>query len=63
MILVLLGLKWPDWASPSFDLIAKANASMAVFSAGITLSSVKIVINWQALLGSILKLIVMPHWR
>lgn len=60
VILVLLGLKWPDWASPSFDLIAKANASMAVFSAGITLSSVKIVINWQALLGSILKLIVMP---
>ena len=60
VILVLLGLKWPDWASPSFDLIAKANASMAVFSAGITLSSVKIVINWQVLLGSILKLIVMP---
>lgn len=60
VIFVLLGLKWPDWASPSFDLIAKANASMAVFSAGITLSSVKIVINWQALLGSILKLIVMP---
>lgn len=60
VILVLLGLKWPDWASPSFDLIAKANASMAVFSAGITLSSVKIVINWQAVLGSILKLIVMP---
>lgn len=60
VILVLLGLKWPDWASPSFDLIAKANASMAVFSAGITLSSVRIVINWQALLGSILKLIVMP---
>lgn len=60
VILVLLGLKWPDWASPSFDLIAKANASMAVFSDGITLSSVKIVINWQALLGSILKLIVMP---
>ena len=60
VILVLLGLKWPDWASPSFDLIAKANASMAVFSAGITLSSVKIVINWQALLGSKLKLIVMP---
>ena len=60
VILVLLGLKWPDWASPSFDLIAKAKASMAVFTAGITLSSVKIVINWQALLGSILKLIVMP---
>lgn len=60
VILVLCGLKWPAWASPSFDLIAKANASMAVFSAGITLSAVKIDINWQAVLGSIMKMIVMP---
>ncbi|MDE6670417.1 MAG: AEC family transporter [Muribaculaceae bacterium] len=60
VILVLCGLKWPDWLSPSFDLIAKANASMAVFSAGITLSAIKISINWQAVLGSILKMIVMP---
>lgn len=60
VILVLCGLKWPAWASPSFDLIAKANASMAVFSAGITLSSIKIDINWQAVLGSIMKMIIMP---
>ena len=60
VVLVICGLKWPDWASPSFNLMAKANASMAVFSAGITLSAVKVVINWQAILGSILKLIVMP---
>ncbi|MBD5311208.1 MAG: hypothetical protein HDS13_03470 [Bacteroides sp.] len=60
VILVLCGLKWPEWLSPSFDLIAKANASMAVFSAGITLSAIKITINWQAVLGSILKMIVMP---
>ncbi len=33
---------------------------MAVFSVGITLSSVKVSINWQAILGSILKRIVMP---
>ena len=33
---------------------------MAVFSAGITLSAIKIQINWQAVLGSILKMIVMP---
>lgn len=33
---------------------------MAVFAAGVTLSAVKIQINWQAVLGSILKLIVMP---
>lgn len=60
VIWVLVGIPWPVWASPSFDLIAKANASMAVFSAGITLSSIKIVINWQAVLGSILKLGCMP---
>lgn len=60
VVWVLVGIPWPAWASPSFDLIAKANASMAVFSAGITLSSIKVVINWQAILGSILKLVVMP---
>lgn len=60
VIWVLIGIPWPKWASPSFDLMAKANASMAVFSAGITLSSIKVVLNWQGILGSILKLIVMP---
>ena len=33
---------------------------MAVFSAGITLAAIKITINWQAVLGSIMKMIVMP---
>ncbi|MDE6267901.1 MAG: AEC family transporter [Muribaculaceae bacterium] len=60
VVLVLCGLHWPDWLSPSFDLIAKANASMAVFSAGITLSAIKITINWQVILGSIMKMIMMP---
>lgn len=60
VILVVCGLKWPAWLSPSFDLIAKANASLAVFSAGITLSAIKISINWQAVLGSIMKMVVMP---
>ncbi len=60
VVLVLCGLKWPDWLSPSFNLIAKANASMAVFSAGITLSAIKLSINWQVILGSIMKMIMMP---
>lgn len=60
VVLVVCGLHWPAWLSPSFNLIAKANASLAVFSAGITLSAVRIVINWQAVLGSILKLVMMP---
>ncbi|MDE6218067.1 MAG: AEC family transporter [Muribaculaceae bacterium] len=60
VILVICGLHWPAWLSPSFNLMAKANASMAVFSAGITLSSIKFTINWQVILGSILKMIMMP---
>lgn len=60
VVWVLVGIPWPDWASPSFDLIKGANASMAVFSAGITLSAIKVDINWQAVLGSIMKMIFMP---
>lgn len=60
VIWVLCGIPWPKELSPSFNLMAKANASMAVFSAGITLSAVQFKLNWQAILGSILKLILMP---
>ncbi len=60
VVWVLVGIPWPKWASPSFNLIAGANASMAVFSAGITLSAVKVNINWQVILGSIMKMIMMP---
>lgn len=60
VVWVLVGIPWPKELSPSFNLIAKANASMAVFSAGITLSAIKISINWQAVLGSIMKMIMMP---
>ena len=60
VVWVVVGIPWPKELSPSFNLIAKANASMAVFSAGITLSAIKIAVNWQAVLGSILKMIFMP---
>ena len=60
VVLVLCGLRWPAWASPSFDLIAKANASMAVFSAGITLSAIRFTINTQVVVGSIMKMVFMP---
>jgi len=60
VIWVVVGIPWPDWASPSFNLIKGANASLAVFSAGIILSAIKIRINVQAILGSFLKMIVMP---
>lgn len=60
VVWVLVGIPWPKEVSPSFNLIAKANASMAVFSAGITLSAIKVSINWQVILGSIMKMIMMP---
>ncbi|MCI9607246.1 MAG: hypothetical protein HFJ94_03600 [Muribaculaceae bacterium] len=60
VIWVVAGIPWPEYLSPSFDLIAKANASMAVFSAGITLAAIKFTVNWQAVLGSIMKMIMMP---
>lgn len=60
VIWVIAGIPWPKVLNPSFDLIKGANASMAVFSAGITLSAIKVQINFQAVLGSILKMFVMP---
>lgn len=60
VVWVLAGIPWPKELSPSFNLMAKANASMAVFSAGVTLSAIRFTLNWQAILGSIMKMILMP---
>lgn len=60
VIWVLVGIPWPKWASPSFDLIKGANASLVVFSAGITLSAVKVQVNFQAIVGSVMKMVLMP---
>jgi hypothetical protein len=60
VVWVIVGIPWPGWASPSFDLIAKANASLAVFSAGITLSTIRFTVNIQVILGSVMKMLVMP---
>lgn len=60
VILVLCGLRWPAELSPSFTLLSGANASVACFAAGITLSSVKVTLNGQVFMGTFLKLIVMP---
>lgn len=60
VILVLCGLKWPAYLSPSFTLLSGANASVACFAAGITLSSVKVSLNGQVFMGTFLKLIIMP---
>lgn len=60
VIWVMVGIPWPEWASPSFNLIKGANASLAVFSAGITLSAIKVKINTQVVMGTVMKMIVMP---
>ena len=60
VILVLVGVKWPAELDPSFTLMPGANASLACFAAGITLSSVKVVINAQVWLGAFLRLIFTP---
>lgn len=60
VIFVVIGIKWPPVLNPSFDLISKANASVAVFAAGVTLSTIKITINWPIIWGSILKMFLMP---
>ncbi len=60
VVWVLAGIPWNKDLSPSFNLIAQANASLAVFSAGITLSAISFTINWQAVLGSIMKMVLMP---
>ncbi len=60
VILVLCGLKWPASLDPSFTLMSGANASLACFAAGITLSSVKVSLNGQVWLGAFLRLIITP---
>ena len=45
---------------PFFDLIAKANAGVAVFAAGLTLSANKIEFDKEVLYNTAVKLILMP---
>jgi len=60
VVLVLVGVKWPASLDPSFTLMSGANASLACFAAGITLSSVKVSLNGQVWLGAFLRLILTP---
>lgn len=60
VILVLIGVRFPASAEPSFTLIAKANAGVAVFAAGVTLSAQKILFDWEIVYNTIVKLFLMP---
>ena len=60
VILILCGVHFPKVLDPSFDLIAKANAGVAVFAAGLTLSANKIEFDKEVLYNTAVKLILMP---
>ena len=60
VILVLLDIKFPAILDPNFELIAKANSGVAVFAAGLTLSSMKFQLDKEVGYNTIQKLILMP---
>lgn len=60
VLLVLVGVKVPAQFDPTFDLLAKANSSVAVFAAGLTLSAYKIELDWEVAYNTAFKLILMP---
>ena len=60
VLIVLTGFRFPGSLDPVFNLIANANAGVAVFAAGITLSTNKFEFNAEVLYNSFGKLIFMP---
>ena len=60
VILVLIGIKFPPILDPCFTLIAKANSGVAVFAAGLTLSSQPIEFDKEIIYNTFVKLILMP---
>ena len=60
VLIVLTGFRFPGSLDPVFNLIANANAGVAVFAAGITLSTNKFEFNAEVLYNSFVKLIFMP---
>lgn len=60
VLIVLTGYRFPAVFDPTFNLIAKANAGVAVFAAGITLSTNVFKIDWEIVYNTFMKLIFMP---
>ncbi len=60
VILLLSGIHFPKVLDPTFDLIAKANAGVAVFAAGLTLSANKFEFDKEVIFNTIIKLFLMP---
>lgn len=60
IIIVLVGIRIPDAAAPTFDLIAKANSGVAVLAAGLALSTVKFSLGWETIWNTFYRLILTP---
>lgn len=60
VVLVLLDIRFPAILDPNFELIAKANAGVAVFAAGLTLSGMKFQMDKEVAYNALVKLIIMP---
>ena len=60
VLLVVCGIHFPHSLDPTFDLIAKANAGVAVFAAGLTLSANKFEFDKEVIYNTVIKLLVMP---
>lgn len=60
VMFVLVGIKVPPEVDPTFALLAKANSSVAVFAAGLTLSAYKIELDREVAYNTFFKLILMP---
>lgn len=60
VVLVMVGIKFPTALEPTFSLIGKTSAGVAVFAAGLTLSGVSFVLNKEILYNTFVKLFLMP---
>ena len=60
VLFVLVGIKVPTQLDPTFNLLAQANSSVAVFAAGLTLAAYKFELDWEIAYNTFFKLILMP---
>lgn len=60
VLFVLIGIKIPSSWDPTFDLVAKANAGVAVLAAGLALATVKFSIDKEVLWNTFFRLFLTP---
>ena len=61
VIWVLVGIPWPSWLTPNFELIAKANSGVAVLAAGVALAATgTFAFSWEIIWNVFYRLLLMP---